>query len=327
MSAFVSRGAAIERVTVDEVFSGTWNQGEARLRFGACTVSVESNCQTILHGIRTLYAPAVVSARDSISPSDVCLEVVERWSDGESSYVLEQPDADPLEFSAASDALSYLEYLVGKAAVRGLAGHLLVHAGVVSTPAGGIVLPGVSGAGKSTLVTALSLAGYAYLSDEIAVVDLQQRFLLPFSKAICLKEGGWQALTETYQMPSPLYRSVRLDGKAVYYVPAATPCPPDQRPSVRFVLLPRRRAGVRPTLERVTRAHALMELSGQSLNLARHGQEGVECLARIVEGAECYALTYDALPPAVATISALAGGEPAALHRSSNPSVSPIPAG
>ena len=61
-----------------------------------------------------------------------------------------------------------------------------VHAGVVGTPDGVIVLPGRSMAGKSTLVRALVDAGADYWSDEFALLD-GSGLVHPYPRAMTLR--------------------------------------------------------------------------------------------------------------------------------------------
>ena len=67
--------------------------------------------------------------------------------------------------------------------------HLVVHAGAASLGDRAVVLPGDPDAGKSTLTVALVSAGFAYLSDEAAAVDLATGLVCPYPRAIALERG------------------------------------------------------------------------------------------------------------------------------------------
>jgi hypothetical protein len=188
----------------------------------------------------------------------------------------------------------------------GLGRFLLLHAGTVASGRGAILLPGSSGAGKSTLVTALCLAGFQYLSDELAVVDSAYLVVRPIQKPICLKEGGWRILASTVDLPRTL-RATRADGQRVQYLRPPHPCPPEGALPIGYVVTPLRRPGAGATLTPTSRTQALAELAKHSLNLPRHGPAGLELLAQVVERASCYRLTYDTPAEAVSVLSDLVG--------------------
>ncbi len=225
-------------------------------------------------------------------------------------------------FASAIDAVAHLECLINGAAARSLRHHVLLHAGAVGAPATA-VFPGASGKGKSTLVAALCLSGFSYFSDELAVVDADSVCLLPFLKPICLKDGGWRTLGARFAMPRPALRAMRHDGESVRYFVPSGPCGPEAGSRVRYVVVPARQTGAPATLTPISRPTALLELARCSLNLPRHGRRGIEALARLVEGAECYTLTYDDLREAVAVISELVG-PPAGLMARRHPVASSL---
>ncbi|MHB1414175.1 MAG: hypothetical protein ACYC1C_02890 [Chloroflexota bacterium] len=203
------------------------------------------------------------------------------------------------------EAIAQLEHTIDSAAARGLARHLLIHAGAVAAGERAILFPGASGQGKSTLVAALCLAGFAYMSDELSVINMESLLLLPFLKAIGLKDGGWKVLTAAFDTPSPALKATPSDGVTVRYLPG--PNPRSTPTPIRFVLMLDRQPGRSASFVPAPRAQALVELAKHSLNLPRHGRKGVEALARVVEGADCYTLTYGDLREAVTTVKNLVG--------------------
>ena len=63
---------------------------------------------------------------------------------------------------------------------------ILLHAGAVERDGEAVVLVGESGMGKSTLTAAMVRSGYAYLSDEIAIIDPESFAVRAYPKAIDL---------------------------------------------------------------------------------------------------------------------------------------------
>ncbi len=285
----------------------TGRVAEGLVRILSYTGWVSSNSPQVIRSLASLYPDAEASGSHPDPGPTPPLTVMEYTKDSGSRYRLYETNREVAVVDSAPDAVAHLEYLVNAAAMANLAPHLLIHAGVVASGNDGIVLPGPSGAGKSTLVAALCLSGFRYLSDEIAVLDGEPPAALPFLKAICLKDGGWETLSASFGTPDSLLDAMRADGERVHFLAAPHRLSQESNARVRFVLLPDRRAGASAALEPVSRATALAEMARHSLNLPRHGWSGVEALASIVEGAECYRLVYHDLREAVALISSLAG--------------------
>jgi hypothetical protein len=275
------------------------------VRLPSFAARVTSNSPQILRDLASLYPGAATEAYRSAAASGPPFAVVEyhRQAHGH-LYELSAQGEEPCSFVAARHVVAHLEYLINAAAAVRLRRRLLLHAGAVASTSGAVVFPGESGSGKSTLVAALCLAGFDYLSDELAVVDCGSLAVLPFLKPICLKDGGWRALAASFDLP-PTLRAIRADGEAVCYLPPPQPCSPDQRLPIGYILMPVRRRGAAASLTPASRATTLAELARHSLNLPQHGRVGVEVLARIVEGAECYTLSYDDPLGAVAAVAAL----------------------
>lgn len=88
------------------------------------------------------------------------------------------PDSDEIFRAAASR--------VELALVDRLQGLVAVHAGVVATDRGVILLPGRSLAGKSTLTQELLSQGATYLSDEFALITSEGK-VLPYPRAMTIR--------------------------------------------------------------------------------------------------------------------------------------------
>jgi hypothetical protein len=281
----------------------------ALVRLPSLTACVRSNSAGIVRDFASLYSTGLLVAGSDGHEAALSFVVEESRRNGDgASYRLREASHGLGSFESAHDAVAYLEHWVNTAAVASsFDRYVLVHAGVVSSGGAGVLIPGASGAGKSTLVAALCLEGFSYLSDELAVVDAESLSVLPFLKAICLKAGGWSALGAAFPVPAPLLTAFRIDGEKLFFLEPPLPSPSDRHTKVQYVIVPVRRPGAPPDLAPCSRAVALAELARQSLNLPRHGGSGVEVLARVVEEAECFLLTYDDLGGAVAAIATLSG--------------------
>jgi hypothetical protein len=308
MSVFGDRQAQHPRELLIAETSGAEDLA-AIVRLPSLTVCVRSNSPTIVREFASLYSTGLLLSGDDGSGATLLVVVEERLTNGgKPSYWLRQATHELGGFESAPDALAYLEQWINTSAVAsGFDRYFFVHAGVVSIGGAGVLIPGASGAGKSTLVAALCLEGFSYLSDELAVIDVKSLTVLPFLKSICLKSGGWSALGRSFRVPAPLLTAFRSDGEKLYFLEPLLTSPFDLRTKVRYVVIPVRRDGTSPDLAVCPRSVALAELARHSMNLPRHGSAGLEVLARVVEEAECYFLTYDDLHGAVATVATLSG--------------------
>ncbi|WP_380165779.1 hypothetical protein [Jannaschia sp. R86511] len=141
-----------------------------------------------------------------------------------------------------------------------------VHAGVVATGSGAVVVPAVSGAGKSTMTAALCLAGALYLSDEALVLDdadPRAPVALAYPKPVAL--SPWSAAALGLGSTAAPTGDLLADGsRELLFAPAVLgevsgPVP------VAHLLLPERVTGA-PSLQPLRRMEGLAALVRLSFN-------------------------------------------------------------
>ena len=96
------------------------------------------------------------------------------------------PNAD-----AAADKVFLLLNLL---AIANTPDRVLLHAGAAERDGRAVVVAGASGHGKSTLTAALVQSGFAYLTDELVVIDPATRRVDPYPKALDLSAGSLDLL-------------------------------------------------------------------------------------------------------------------------------------
>jgi hypothetical protein len=199
------------------------------------------------------------------------------------------------------DAVGWLVWDVNRAAADASGQHLLFHAGAVQlthdhgASGGGVLLPGVSGSGKSTLSAGLVRAGFGYLTDELAALDLTSGRLLPYPKPITVKPGSFAALQDV----STADGRGEGDGSDDHewhlavgdggFGHTGEPCLP------RFVIVPRYEPGAPTRLERLSETTAFLELALNAVNFTDHGDGATEALGALVAGCDCAVLTMSDL--------------------------------
>jgi hypothetical protein len=212
---------------------------------------------------------------------------------------------------------SAIDWILWKASTEALArieDHLVIHAGAVVWRGRAVLLPAPPDSGKTTLAAALTAAGFSYLSDEAAPIDLFSGRVVPFPRPLWLEPSSVEALDRF--LANDEGQSVRRNGTS-HVAPAdlrrgriGTPA------RVRHIVFPRYRDGAATKLVPLSQAEGLVELGRNAFNLDTFGSRGIDVLAGVVRGAEVHRLTLGDLGTAVEAISVLVGKDDTSGKRS-----------
>ena len=235
-------------------------------------------------------------------------------------------DKLPLEACASDQMLVPMAYAcIWMTTLRRHEFFLNIHAGVLRSPAGCVLLPAPPGSGKSTLTAALVHTGFDYFSDEVALLSGNGLHVAPFPQAICLKESGIPAVAAFCPEAARLPLHLRADGKHVAYLPP----PPERLPksdatgTVRALIFSRYAAGAETRCTTLPKTTALARLLDQCTVLACDRTGGdhpvrespaqieqrldaalVGRLITWIERLECRELVYGATADGVAAVQA-----------------------
>ena len=200
--------------------------------------------------------------------------------------------------------LSYLgprvKALVWQAAVNAHDFLLYIHAGVVGTGRGCVLLPAAPGSGKSS--------GYTYFSDEVALIEPGSFLVPPVPLAICVKDTGWDLMAQFHPGIGALPVHRREDAKVVRYIPppagAAWPAPAP----VRHIVFPRFVKDAPTTFAPVARSAALGRLMDECMALrGRLDRAVVGQLVDWIAGIDCFEMIFSSLDAAVAHVTQAIG--------------------
>ena len=178
-------------------------------------------------------------------------------------------------------------------------------AGLVAPDGRGLLLIAPGGSGKTTLAAALNAEGLPLLHDDVVPVDLEGRLLglgLPFT----LKAGSWPVLQSRRPELAGL-PVIQRHGQPVRYVPACHGPPSIPVPLGTFVF-PSYQPDAPPRLESLSPEAALQGLLGAEAVIRGLNQDKLERLARWVESAPAWSLTYPDLDSGLAGVRAVLSG-------------------
>ena len=183
-----------------------------------------------------------------------------------------------------------------------------IHAGVVGTDAGCVLLPAAAGSGKSSLAAALVHRGFRYFSDEVALIEPDTFHVSPMPLAMCIKSTGWDLMARYYPEILSLPVHVRIDEKVLRYIPPPADSLEQVPMPVRHIIFPRYEEAASNRLERVNRSEALGRLMNECLALRqRLDQTNVRQLVRWIAGVECYELSFSSLETATQLVAEATG--------------------
>jgi HprK-related kinase A len=202
-------------------------------------------------------------------------------------YIL--PDAAPLSLA---HALLAAEMGMNLQMALGQKTYLLLHAATVERDGRALILTGESGAGKSTLAALLGERGWRLMGDEFALLDMETGALLPFPRAVSLKNGAIGVMEAEVAAdrfgprlegtPKGAIRHMRPNEAAI--------CRMGESAMPTLILFPR--FGPAADVRGVGKAEVFMRLTQASTNYVSLGRRGFDALTRLVETVPALAIDY-----------------------------------
>lgn len=171
-----------------------------------------------------------------------------------------------------------------------------LHAASVASGANALVIPANSGDGKSSFVTWLVANGFAYLTDELILVNSEQQ-VQGIARPIQIKAHGIEAVEHLFKDKSLVHA-----GKFANAVPIDTLAGSlSEQPfhKLRLFIFPRYQAGAAYQLTPLSSGEAGMRLMANHVNARSLEGHGFREMMAIIRNTPCYALEYggfDTLP-------------------------------
>ncbi len=185
--------------------------------------------------------------------------------------------------------------------------YLMFHAGVVAKDGVGLIMPAASGSGKSTLAAGLSYRGWQLHSDEFGLLDLETEELVPYPRAVSLKNQSipvmkdWVAaehdnyldyFTEEYEgTPKGTICYMRPPAASIEKMHVRT------RPNV--VILPIFDPTSKPQIRPITKTMAFFRTVMSSANYGDIGSDAFRAISNLIYNSAVCEIIYPSLEEAV----------------------------
>ena len=273
------------------------------IQIGPVGFRIGSAWKAPLDALARLYS-AYPKPADGLTDFTVRLEPEQPWRRWlrpsvaiRGDYIL--PDAAPL---ALAHGLLAAEMGMNLQMALGQKNYLLLHAATVEKDGRALIMTGESGAGKSTLAALLGERGWRLMGDEFALLDMATGQLMPFPRAVSLKNGAIKVMEAEVaadrfgpllaDTPKGAIRHMRPNDRALALMGEGA------MPSL--ILFPR--FGPAQAVRGVGQAEVFMRLTQASTNYVALGRRGFDALTRLVESNPALAIDYPDTDTAVALV-------------------------
>lgn len=278
------------------------------LRTGAFATRVRTPIGHLADAIALLYADYPLAAPDAFADFHVNLQQpggLRRWFRPQVRF--DHDGMAPFKPLPLDQAYPMFEWVLNWCVSSRANRYLIIHAAVVENGAGAVILPAPPGSGKSTLCAALVSRGWRLLSDELALVRLEDGALLPLPRPVSLKNGSIGVIRE-FAPDCVLSRPVADTSKgtvAHLKAPAASVARAGETVLPAWIVFPKYVPGARATLAPVAPARAFMRVAENAFNYSLLGAQGFAALAGVIERCASFDFSYSRLDDAIALFSRL----------------------
>jgi len=278
------------------------------LKTGPFSYRIRSSAKRVAEGLHLLYGENKYFQQMDFVDFDIRLDspnsLRRHFRPKLDFYFDHQTPFKPLPLT---QAYAFLEWGMNWCVSVHMNQYLKLHAAVLEKNGKALVMPAAPGSGKSTLCAALMLRGWRLLSDEHALVSLQDASLIPVCRPVSLKNESIDVIKKfeptavfgpmcedthkgTVVHMQPDSRSVELDGESA-------------KPG--WLVFPKYVPEAETRLTERIKETAFLKAGDQSFNYSLLGVKGFEVMSKLVEASDCYNFSYSNLDEAVATFERL----------------------
>lgn len=275
------------------------------ISIGGFDIELRSSLPWVARGVELLYADHLLSPAGSLIDFHIELAPphwTRRWLRPQVAFSFDgHVPFKPLPIEQAFAMFEWgLNWVVANHAHQ----YAIVHAAAVEKDGRGIILPGVPGSGKSTLCAAMVCRGWRLLSDEMALISLEDGLLWPIPRPVSLKNASI-AIIRNFANDVVFGEMITDTAKgtvAHMRAPFASIEASNQPAQPRAIVFPTYRAGSDTELAPLSKCRALMRVAENCFNYGVLGSAGFIGLADTVERSSCYTLAYSSLDEAIAAL-------------------------
>lgn len=290
-------------------FRRTLRQG-LPLRIGPFTIRVQSPLSRVAEGVRLLYGDYLI---DDTGFTDFFLRVdrpasLRRWVRPQAVFSFD--GKIPFNALPLNHAFPFFEWGMNWAIANHVHDYLILHSAVIEKNGRAAILPAPPGSGKSTLCAALVNEGWRLLSDELAIITLDGRQILPIPRPVSLKNESIEVISRRYPRAvlGPSARDTAKGTVAHMKAPYDSIVRSDEPATPAWIVFPKFVPGAPLEAEPLPQAQAFMQVADNGFNYSLLGSEGFHALGNVIDQCDCFAIRYGILDEVLAFFDRLPMG-------------------
>lgn len=273
-------------------------------------VCLETSLSQVIKAVELQYGNHSWLSDDLPVFSDFHIQIkspfaLRRWFRPQAQFYID--GKTPFKPLPLSQAYPFFEWGLNWCIASQIHQYLILHAAVVEKNGFALILCGQPGAGKSTLCAALIYSGWRLLSDEMTVIDLKTKELIPIVRPVCLKNESIDIIKK-FAPQAVFGESFHDTAKGtVSHLKPDRGCVQNatKRAVAKWVMFPRYSEGAKMNLQALDKGKTLIKLADNALNYNVSGARGFNALCDVVENSSCYDFEYSELDAAIQVISDL----------------------
>lgn len=293
------------------------------LRFdvGPFVVNLQSSLDDFAAAIRLMYGTYPLSTQ-SFADFHVRLDQpfgLRRWFRPQTNFT--QDGRTPFKPLPLEQSFAMFEWGLNWCVSSQCHQYLIVHAAVVERAGLALIMPAPPGSGKSTLCAGLVARGWRLLTDELALVSLEQPGeVIALPRPISLKNESIDVIRDfaPQQVIGPIAHDTAKGTVAHMAAPPDSIRSGTETATSRLLVFPKYIPGSSTNITPRQKAASFMELAEQSFNFNVLGELGFQALRQVLDNCDCYDLSYSDLDDVIPELERLIdnSGKPAELDGS-----------
>lgn len=280
------------------------------LRTGPVVTRVRSRLPVVADALALHYMEHPIESANAYADFNVRVDGtggLRRWFRAQAVFTVD--GAAPFDPLPQDQAFPMLEWGLNWCVTTFCHQYLMLHAAVVEHDGRALILPAPPGSGKSTLCAGLVHAGWRLLSDELTIIDPGSLLVVPLPRPISLKNASIELIRQRAPGAafSDVVRATNKGAVAHLRPPVDSVHHASEQARPGWVVLPRWQSGVGTDLRPLSKAQGLMRLIDNAFNFNVHGPSGFRTLSALIDGCQCFELTYSNLDDALSRLADLPG--------------------